>query len=189
MFGQNNNDQNQAQTSDPVVQDPMLQNSAPPAGFFNPSDPQQQPATEPVQDVTPPPTQVDPPADQTDEQGAPMIMDENPTSFVAPATPADLADEEEGSPVSSQPSTPANNNDLLSMKQEALQQLTPLVNHLDQSPEEKFRTVMMMIQAADDHTKLSEAFEAAKQIPDDKSRAQALLDVINEINYFTQHQN
>lgn len=46
---------------------------------------------------------------------------------------------------------------------------------------------MMMIQASDDHTKLSEAFELAKQIGDDKARAQALLDVINEINYFTQN--
>ena len=78
------------------------------------------------------------------------------------------------------------NDDLLHIKQEALQQLTPLVNHLEQSPEEKFRTVMMMIQASDDHTKLKEAFDAAKQITDDKVRAQALLDVINEINYFTQ---
>jgi len=73
------------------------------------------------------------------------------------------------------------------MKQEALQHLNPLVEHLDQEPEDKFRTIMMMIQATDDHTKLQEAFEAAKQITDDKTRAQALLDVINEINYFTQN--
>ena len=82
--------------------------------------------------------------------------------------------------------SPAPTDDLITIKQEALQQLTPLVGHLDQTPEEKFRTLMMMIQAADDHTKLKDAFEAAKQISDDKIRAQALLDVINEINYFTQ---
>jgi hypothetical protein len=188
MFGQNNNDQSQQQTSDPAIQDPMLQNSTPPAGFLNPSEPPS-PVGDPVQDVTPPPATADEPTDQPDDQGAPMIMDDNPTSFVAPATPADVADESDSAAELTTPNTPANSDDLLSMKQEALQQLTPLVNHLDQSPEEKFRTVMMMIQAADDHTKLSEAFEAAKQIPDDKSRAQALLDVINEINYFTQHQN
>lgn len=176
MFGQNNNDQNQQQTDGQTDQNPVLQNSAPPAGFFSPSAPQP-PA--PGQDVLPPSD------DQQSDQGAPMIMDDNPTSFVSPATPADVAEEEEITAVPS--NAPANSDDLLSMKQEALQQLTPLVNHLDQSPEEKFRTVMMMIQASDDHTKLNEAFDTAKQITDDKSRAQALLDVINEINYFTQH--
>jgi hypothetical protein len=83
----------------------------------------------------------------------------------------------------------ATNDDLLNIKQEALQHLTPLVGHLEQNPEEKFRTLMMMIQASDDQTKLKEAFDTAKQITDDKARAQALLDIINEINYFTQHHN
>ena len=78
-------------------------------------------------------------------------------------------------------------DDLLQIKQDALQQLSPLVGHLEQSPEEKFRTTMMMIQASDDHSLLQAAYEAAKQITDEKARAQALLDVVNEINYFTQH--
>lgn len=76
--------------------------------------------------------------------------------------------------------------DLIRIKQDALHELTPLVDHLDQTPEEKFRTTMMMIQAADDQSLLPVAFDAAKSISDDKARAQALLDVINEINYFTQ---
>jgi hypothetical protein len=80
----------------------------------------------------------------------------------------------------------SSHNDLLDIKQEALQALSPLVGHLDQTPEEKFRTTMMMIQAADDQTLLREAYDAAKQISDEKARAQALLDVVNEINYFTQ---
>lgn len=96
-------------------------------------------------------------------------------------------------PGPSAPSAPAanpvGNDDLLGIKQDALQQLSPLVGHLDQSPEEKFRTTMMMIQASDDQTLLRTAYEAAKQISDDKARAQALLDVVNEINYFTQQHN
>lgn len=75
---------------------------------------------------------------------------------------------------------------LAGLKQEALDHLSPLVQHLDQSPEEKFQTTMMMIQASDNHHLLSDALAAAKQIADDKVRAQALLDIINEINYFTQ---
>lgn len=77
-------------------------------------------------------------------------------------------------------------SDLIELKQSALQELSPLVGHLEQTPEEKFRTTMMMIQASDDQTLLPSAFAAAKGIKDEKARAQALLDVINEINYFTQ---
>ena len=86
------------------------------------------------------------------------------------------------------PTAPASTDTLLDLKQQALSSLSPLVDHLDQSPEEKFRTTMMMIQATDDSSKLPDAYEAAKQIQDEKVRAQALLDVINEINYFTSQQ-
>lgn len=78
-------------------------------------------------------------------------------------------------------------DDLLDIKQEALHELTPLIDHLEQTPEEKFRTTMMMIQAADNQALIKTAYETAKQIKSDKERAQALLDIVNEINYFTQH--
>jgi hypothetical protein len=89
------------------------------------------------------------------------------------------------------PPMPAGSDDLLTIKQQALQQLSPLVGHLEQSPEEKFRTTMMMIQASDDRSLVQAAYDAANAITDEKARAQALLDVVNEINYFTQqhHQN
>jgi hypothetical protein len=83
--------------------------------------------------------------------------------------------------------TPA--NDLLDIKQEALKQLSPLVGHLDQTPEEKFRTTMMMIQASDDQSLVKMAYEAAEKITDEKTKAQALLDIVNEINYFTHQSN
>lgn len=85
-----------------------------------------------------------------------------------------------------QPSTStAGSDDLLGLKQQALQNLQPLVSHLDQSPEEKFKTTMMLIQATDNPALVKQAYEVAGQITDEKARAQALLDVINEINYFT----
>ena len=77
-------------------------------------------------------------------------------------------------------------DDLLKLKQEALHSLAPLVDQLDQSPDEKFKTTMMLIQASDNAELVHEAYEAANKIPDEKARAQALLDVVNEINYFTQ---
>jgi hypothetical protein len=81
----------------------------------------------------------------------------------------------------------AGSDDLLGIKQQALEQLSPLIDQLDQTPEEKFRTTMMMIQASDNQSLIKNAYEAAKNITDEKARAQALLDIINEINYFTQH--
>lgn len=79
------------------------------------------------------------------------------------------------------------NSDLADIKQQALKSLSPLLGHLDQTPEEKFRTTMMMIQASDDQTLVKDAYDAAQNITDEKAKAQALLDVVNEINYFTQH--
>jgi hypothetical protein len=78
---------------------------------------------------------------------------------------------------------------LLDIKQQALQHLSPLVDHLEQSPSDRFRTTMMMIQASDNASLIKAAYDTALEIPDDKERAQALLDLINEINYFTQNQS
>lgn len=96
---------------------------------------------------------------------------EEAEDVVAPAVSVDAPDSDE----------------LLDLKQQALQQLTPLVGHLDQSPEDKFRTTMMLIQASDNQALLKDAYESAKLIVDEKTKAQALLDVVNEINYFTQN--
>lgn len=81
--------------------------------------------------------------------------------------------------------TPLADDGLLEIKKQALGELSPLVDHLDQTPEEKFKTTMMMIQAADNQSLIPDAYHAAKEISDEKARAQALLDIVNEINYFT----
>lgn len=84
--------------------------------------------------------------------------------------------------------TPVVNNDvdLADIKQKALKELSPLVSHLQQDPLDKFKTTMMMIQASDNKNLIPEAYEAAQAITDEKAKAQALLDIVNEINYFTQ---
>ena len=78
-----------------------------------------------------------------------------------------------------------NSDNLLSIKQEALGELSPLVGQLNLEPEEKFHTIMMLIRASDNETLIGDAYAAARAIGDEKLRAQALLDVVNEINYFT----
>jgi len=78
-------------------------------------------------------------------------------------------------------------DDLTKIKQQALQSLAPLIDKLDQPPEERFKTLMMMIQASDNPEYIDEAYSAANGISDEKEKAQALLDIVNEINYFTQN--
>lgn len=106
-----------------------------------------------------------------------------------PASTNDSAGDYIMNDVPGAPASAAGSNsdgDLMSIKQQALQQLSPLLGHLDQTPKEKFRTTMMLIQASDNKNLIPQAYEAAKAIDDEKVRAQALLDVVNEINYFTQ---
>jgi hypothetical protein len=83
--------------------------------------------------------------------------------------------------------TPNANDHLSAIKIQALDELYPLIDNLDLNPEERFRTLMMMIQASDNQDLVELAYQAAHQISDEKIKAQALLDIVNEINYFTQH--
>lgn len=123
--------------------------------------------------------------EETGSNGTAPALDHTAGSFIMDPVPATSGAKHAGATDATSPA----NDDLIKIKQEALQQLSPLVGHLNQSPEEKFRTTMMMIQASDDQSLLKDAYEAAKQISDEKVRAQALLDVVNEINYFTQQHN
>ena len=162
--------------------------------MFGHNDNQQQPAglnhdddsmlnaamPDPISDVT---LNASAPLDSgsTFPAGAPSVPPINDISSTATPTADPVGRDDSGIGQS------LGSDDLMSLKQQALQHLSPLVSHLDQTPEEKFRTTMMMIQASDDQSLLKTAFEAAQAISDDKARAQALLDIINEINYFTQH--
>ncbi len=74
------------------------------------------------------------------------------------------------------------------LKKTALEELRPLVGKLDLPPEDKFDTLLLIIRSTDDQSLLLPAHEAAKAIPDENKRAQALLDVIKEIDYFSQGQ-
>ncbi|MBX4190829.1 hypothetical protein KW794_01955 [Candidatus Saccharibacteria bacterium] len=117
---------------------------------------------------------------------------ENDTPVPAPAPSASSSLSSTPPPATTSTPPPAapssTDDDLLSLKQQALQNLQPLVTHLDQTPEERFKTTMMLIQATDNSALVKQAYEAASKITDEKARAQALLDVVNEINYFT-HKN
>ena len=117
---------------------------------------------------------------------APPVFAESPPAAKpaeAPVTPQ---------PAQATAATPVVSGDqadnLLTIKQQALQNLTPLIDKLEQTPEDNCKSMMMLLQASDNPDLVKNAYEAAQAIPDEKVKAQALLDVVNEINYFTQQQ-
>lgn len=80
---------------------------------------------------------------------------------------------------------PAVDSDLEAIKQTALSELRPLVDKLDVSPEEKFDTYLLLLRSTDDQALIAPAHDAAKNIADEARRAQALLDIIKEIDYLS----
>jgi len=150
-------------------------------------------------DSTPAAPVLDQPATDAAADSGPAVSDSSttPSDIVTPA-PTTTSDTPVPAPEPVAPSSttaseassdllqPSENDDLLNLKQQALEQLSPLVDHLDQTPEEKFHTTMMMIRSSDNQALIKDAYAAAQGIADDKVRAQALLDIVNEINYFTQ---
>ncbi len=81
------------------------------------------------------------------------------------------------------PSAPT--EDLESIKKDALVELRPLVDKLNLAPEEKFDTYLLLLRSTDDKTLIAPAHAAAQAIIDETRRAQALLDVIKEIDYLS----
>ena len=71
------------------------------------------------------------------------------------------------------------------IKHTALSELRPLVDKLDVSPEEKFDTYLLLIRSTDDKSLIAPAHDAAVAIVDEARRAQALLDIIKEIDYLS----
>lgn len=110
-----------------------------------------------------------------------MPVADNPV----PAPTATPTPAPEPAVVAGEPKTTEVSGDLAELQKQAISELAPILGKLNLSNEDKFNTTMMMVQATDNKALLKDAHEAAKAIEDDKVRAQALLDIINEINYFT----
>lgn len=118
-----------------------------------------------------------------------------------PPTPMPTADEvaapSEDAPADAQPPVeppqppqpeapaPAVGGDLDGIKQQALGELRPLVDKLDVDPQEKFDTYLLLLRSTDDKELIAPAHEAAKAIADESRRAQALLNIIKEIDFLS----
>lgn len=87
--------------------------------------------------------------------------------------------------VSTAPAATEPTGELASVKQDAINELRPLVDRLTLAPEEKFDTYLLLIRSTDDRSLVAPANEAAKAIPDETRKAQALLDIIKEIDFLS----
>ena len=89
------------------------------------------------------------------------------------------------------PAAPTSSGDasLDAVKKDAITELRPLVDKLNIAPDEKFDTYLLLIRSTDDRSLIAPAHEAAKAIPDEGRRAQALLDIIKEIDYLSNPQS
>jgi len=124
---------------------------------------------------------------QAEEAAATETVEETPVPAVAEEPAAEPV--EAAAVVMPDPITPvasvAPDGDLDAIKQEALGELRPLVDKLDVSPEEKFDTYLLLLRSTDDKALIGPAHEAARGIADEARRAQALLDIIKEIDYLS----
>lgn len=114
-----------------------------------------------------------------------LQFEETPMPVVTPdpiAAEPDLSTPPVVSPVVDY-NTPSNN--LETIKKDALLELRPLVDKLDLAPEEKFDTYLLLLRSTDDKSLIPPAHIAAQAITDETRRAQALLDVIKEIDYLS----
>lgn len=130
-----------------------------------------------------------------DTQAAPAMSDI--PAPVAPGTPPPAAPVEDVAepalPPMPEPTipdlpsvpAPAASGELDGVKLDAINELRPLVDKLNISPEEKFDTYLLLIRSTDDKTLVAPAHEAAKAITDEARRAQALLDIIKEIDFLS----
>ena len=134
------------------------------------------------------------PADSTN-----LNFDDNPVpTNAAPIIPEKsmIKDEEEPAMPSEapipqptpvvEPSQPAMvDNDLESIKKDALIELRPLVDKLNLEAEEKFNIYLLLLRSTDDKTLIAPAHKAAIEITDESKKAQALLDIIKEIDFLS----
>lgn len=135
----------------------------------------------------PDPVNVTPPSDEPPTLGTalPQPEDSLPDED-EPATPAPtIKHHGKNSDKTASNATSAGSGQLDKLKASALEELRPLVGKLDLPAEEKFDTLLLIIRSTDDQSLLDEAHDAAKNITDDGKRAQALLDIIKEIDYFS----
>lgn len=154
--------------------------------------------TPPATPVVTPPTDM-PSAPQLSEQEAipglpvngmpemPQASDvEKTTEPAMPAPMPSITQNDDATAKESPVSSDDRTDNLAGIKRQAIDELRPLVGKLSLSAQEKFETYLLLIRSTDDKNLIAPAHEVALQITDEERRAQALLDIIKEIDFLSQ---
>jgi hypothetical protein len=113
---------------------------------------------------------------------------EQPVASSLPMPGASTPPAGEAAPAPTPTAAPSQNtapSDLDAIKKDALQELRPLMDKVELPAEEKFDTYLMLIRSTDDAALIAPAHAAAAAISDEKRRAEALLEIIKEIDYLS----
>ncbi|MCD8561693.1 hypothetical protein LRY29_01340 [Candidatus Saccharibacteria bacterium] len=113
---------------------------------------------------------------------SPAVSPSLPTPDTALPTPSPAPQPEQAPAVA--PSEPAT-SPLDGIKNQALEELRPLIDRVDLPAEEKFDTYLMLIRSTDDSSLIAPAHAVAQTITDEKRKAEALLEIIKEIDYLS----
>ncbi len=170
---------------DPVFSDPVAAPSSVPEGDTGELGEPVGPFPEPkVQMVTQGPEPIAP----LDSINIPDLDVPAPAPNPAPGTmpePA-LAPEVNLTPEAPAPETPApeinTNLNMRQIKESALRDLVPLLDHLNLTPDQKFNIYRNIFEELRDYTVLEPAYLAAKEIADETDRAEALLYLVESID-------
>lgn len=126
------------------------------------------------------------------EASSSMQFEETPAPAIAGAAVNEVEQAQPVAPVPefSVPEAPvqegsAGSANLADIKTNALNALRPLIGRVDLPAEEKFDTYLMLIRSTDDSSLIEPAHTAAQNITDEKRKAEALLDIIKEIDYLS----
>lgn len=140
-----------------------------------PAMPPSEPAGGPASAASPAPVTMPDPIDMQMPSSNPATADDS--AQVMPAASVDFT-------MPAMPPMPGDTN-LDNIRNQALTELRPLVDKLNLDPEEKFDIYLLLLRSTDDTALIAPAHEAAKNIADEAKRAEALLDVIKEIDFLS----
>ena len=176
---------------DPVFSDPVAAPSSVPEGDTGELDEPVGPFPEPKVEMVPPapepiapfepidipelnvPEEAPAPAPEPTPVATPEPVTPEPTPVPAPAAPE---------PVATPSTTPAANLNTRQIKEAALRDLIPLLDHTNMTPSQKFNICRNIFEDLRDYTVLEQAYRAASEIADETERAEALLYLVESID-------
>lgn len=171
---------------DPVFSDPVAAPSSIPEGdtgeLGEPVGPFPEPAPESVPEPTPEPASETPKVEVPEPTPEPIAPLEsmNIPEFNNPLPEPTTETTEEPTPEASETAPQGLNTS--EVKKAALRDLIPLLDHVNMDQTQRFNVYKDIFEELKDYTVLEPAYQAAREIPDETARAEALLYLVQSID-------